>query len=87
MKGLTKCSRTRSFCSFVFCRFQALSYAMMALRDMGADIPDVAFPVLRCEMDGSDLADKLRMLKGGRRAPSEADPGRVCGELSPGQGM
>lgn len=69
------------------CRFQALSYAMMALRDMGADIPDVAFPVLRCELDGSDLADKLRMLKGGRRAPSEAGPGRVCGGLSPGQDM
>jgi len=41
------------------CRFQALSYAMIALREMKAQIPDVALPELRCWMDGTDLSERL----------------------------
>lgn len=44
------------------CRFQALSYAMMALREMGAEMPYVDLPEFRCWMDGTDLAEKLRKL-------------------------
>ena len=47
------------------CRFQALSYAMMALREMGIRVPVVDLPVLRYWGDGSDLSLKLRKLMGG----------------------
>ena len=46
------------------CRFQALSYAMMALREMGIRVPAVDLPVLRYWGDGSDLSLKLRKLMG-----------------------
>ena len=48
------------------CRFQALSYAMMALREMKAEIPKADLPPLKCRMDGSDLSEKLRKLMGER---------------------
>lgn len=44
------------------CRFQALSYAMMALREMKAEIPSVDLPPMKCWMDGSDLSEKLKNL-------------------------
>lgn len=44
------------------CRFQALSYAMMALREMKAKIPKVDFPKFVSGLDGADLAEKLRRM-------------------------
>lgn len=44
------------------CRFQALSYAMMALREMKAEIPSVDLPPMKYWLDGSDLSVKLKRL-------------------------
>lgn len=44
------------------CRFQALSYALMALREMKAAIPSVTLPELRNRLDGSDLSERLKVL-------------------------
>ena len=46
------------------CRFQALSYAMMALREMRIPVPTVDLPEMRYWGDGTDLSLKLKKLMG-----------------------